>query len=121
MGLNTIGIIGAGQMGAGIAQVAAQSGLNILLNDISDEMVARGRQGIERSLERMMQRGRVKLDEGDRIMRRIEVTTSLDDLAATDFVITSNAIGEQFARCAAEAANPYNALQPFTTNAPCNP
>jgi 3-hydroxybutyryl-CoA dehydrogenase len=87
MGLNTIGIIGAGQMGAGIAQVAAQSGLNILLNDISDEMVARGRQGIERGLERMMQRGRVKLDEGDRIMRRIEVTTSLDDLAATDFVI----------------------------------
>jgi len=87
MGLNTIGIIGAGQMGAGIAQVAAQSGLNILLNDISDEMVARGRQGIERSLERMMQRGRVKLDDGDRIMRRIEVTTSLDDLAATDFVI----------------------------------
>jgi len=87
MGLNTIGIIGAGQMGAGIAQVAAQSGLNILLNDISDEMVERGRQGIERSLERMMQRGRVKLDEGDRIMRRIEVTTSLDDLAATDFVI----------------------------------
>jgi len=87
MGLNTIGIIGAGQMGAGIAQVAAQSGLNILLNDISDEMVERGRQGIERSLERMMQRGRVKLDEGDRIMRRIEITTSLDDLAATDFVI----------------------------------
>jgi 3-hydroxybutyryl-CoA dehydrogenase len=87
MGLNTIGVIGAGQMGAGIAQVAAQSGLNILLNDISDEMVERGRQGIERSLERMMQRGRVKLDEGDRIMRRIEITTSLDDLAATDFVI----------------------------------
>jgi len=87
MGLSTIGIIGAGQMGAGIAQVAAQSGLKILLNDISDEMVARGRQGIERSLDRMIQRGRVKLDERDRIMRRIEVTTSLDDLAATDFVI----------------------------------
>jgi 3-hydroxybutyryl-CoA dehydrogenase len=87
MGLSTIGIIGAGQMGAGIAQVAAQSGLNILLNDISDEMVARGRQGIERSLDRMIQRGRIKLDERDRIMRRIELTTSLDDLAATDFVI----------------------------------
>ena len=87
MGLSTIGIIGAGQMGAGIAQVAAQSGLNILLNDISDEMVARGRLGVERSLDRMIQRGRVKLDERDRIMRRIEVTTSLEDLAATDFVI----------------------------------
>jgi len=87
MGLNTLGIIGAGQMGAGIAQVAAQSGLNILLNDISDELVARGRQGIERSLERMIQRGRVRPDERDRIIRRIEITTNLGDLAATDFVI----------------------------------
>src|SRR6516165_6020368 len=87
MGLSTIGIIGAGQMGAGIAQVAAQSGLNILLNDISDEMIARGKQGIERSLDRMIQRGRVKRDETARIMRRTEVTTSLDDLAASDFVI----------------------------------
>jgi 3-hydroxybutyryl-CoA dehydrogenase len=87
MGLSTIGIIGAGQMGAGIAQVAAQSGLNILLNDISDEMVRRGRQSLERSLDRMIQRARLKLDDRDRIMRRIEITASLDDLAATDFVI----------------------------------
>jgi 3-hydroxybutyryl-CoA dehydrogenase len=87
MGLNTLGIIGAGQMGAGIAQVAAQSGLDIILNDIADEMVARGRQGIERSLDRMIQRGRLKLDERDRILRRIELTTSLDGLAPSDFVI----------------------------------
>jgi 3-hydroxybutyryl-CoA dehydrogenase len=87
MGLSTIGIIGAGQMGAGIAQVAAQAGLNILLNDISDEMVARGKQGIERSLDRMIQRGRVKPEERDRVMRRIAVTVSLEDLATTDFVI----------------------------------
>src|SRR5690349_14976542 len=87
MGLSKLGIIGAGQMGAGIAQVAAQSGLNIVLNDISDELVARGQQTIERSLDRMVQRGRVKLDEGNRIMRRIEVTTNLGDLAGTDFVI----------------------------------
>src|SRR5581483_9070110 len=87
MGLSTIGIIGAGQMGAGIAQIAAQAGLDILLNDVSDELVARGRRGIERSLDRLIQRGRVKADEGDRIMRRITATTTLDDLAATDFVI----------------------------------
>jgi len=74
-------------MGAGIAQVAAQSGLSILLNDISDEVVTRGRQGIERSLDRMIQRGRVKPDDRDRIMRRIETTANLEDLAATDFVI----------------------------------
>jgi len=87
MGLNTLGIIGAGQMGSGIAQVAAQSGLSIILNDISDEMVARGTQIIERSLDRMVQRSRIKLDDRDRIMRRIEVTTNLADLAATDFVL----------------------------------
>jgi 3-hydroxybutyryl-CoA dehydrogenase len=87
MGLNTLGIIGAGQMGSGIAQVAAQSGLSIILNDVSDELVARGTQIIERSLDRMVQRGRIKLDQRDRIMRRIAVTTSLGDLAAADFVI----------------------------------
>lgn len=87
MGLNTLGIIGAGQMGAGIAQVAAQSGLNILLNDISEEMVARGKQGIERSVDRMIQRGRIDPGERDRIIRRVEVTTNLADLGATDFVI----------------------------------
>ena len=87
MGLNTLGIIGAGQMGSGIAQVAAQSGLNVILNDISDEMVARGAQTIQRSIDRMVQRGRVKLEDSDHIMRRIEVTTNLGDLAGTDFVI----------------------------------
>ena len=94
MGLSTIGIIGAGQMGSGIAQVAAQAGLKIVLTDISDEMVERGREGIERSLDRMIQRGRVKLDERDRVMRRIEVTSSLEDLAAADFVIEAVAENE---------------------------
>ena len=94
MGLSTIGIIGAGQMGSGIAQVAAQAGLKIVLTDISDEMVERGREGIERSLDRMIQRGRVKLDERDRLMRRIEVTSSLEDLAAADFVIEAVAENE---------------------------
>jgi 3-hydroxybutyryl-CoA dehydrogenase len=87
MALNTIGIVGAGQMGAGIAQVAAQSGFNIVLNDVSEEMIVHGRQGIERSLDRMVQRGRLKLDERDRIVRRIEFSSNLEDLAATDFVI----------------------------------
>jgi hypothetical protein len=42
-------------------------------------------------------------------------------IAATDFEITSKSVDEQFARCAMQAANPYNALPPFTTIAPCNP
>jgi 3-hydroxybutyryl-CoA dehydrogenase len=87
MAVSTIGIIGAGQMGAGIAQVAAQAGLTIVLNDVSDEMLSRGLLGIERNLDRMIQRGRFKPDERDRVLRHIEITTNLDQLATSDFVV----------------------------------
>jgi len=87
MSVSTIGIIGAGQMGAGVAQVAAQAGLNVMLNDISDEMCQRGHDLVERNLDRMIQRGRFKPEERDRIMRRVETTTSVDDLGACDFVL----------------------------------
>ncbi|HKV54837.1 MAG TPA: 3-hydroxybutyryl-CoA dehydrogenase [Candidatus Binataceae bacterium] len=87
MGVSRVGIIGSGQMGAGVAQVAAQAGLEVLLNDISDDLITRGLQGIERNLDRMIQRGRFKPDERDRVIRRIEGTTKLDDLRAVDFVL----------------------------------
>ena len=72
MSVSTIGIIGAGQMGAGVAQVAAQAGVNVMLNDISEELCQRGREMVERNLDRMIQRGRFKPEERDGIMRRIE-------------------------------------------------
>ena len=87
MGVSTIGIVGAGQMGAGIAQVAAQAGLGIVLNDVSEQAVAHGIEGIERNLDRMIQRGRLKLDDRDRLVQRIAPTTSLEDMASTDFVV----------------------------------
>jgi 3-hydroxybutyryl-CoA dehydrogenase len=87
MGVNTIGVIGAGQMGAGVAQVAAQAGLKVVLNDVSEDLVFKGVQGIERNLDRMVQRGRFKADERDRVMRRIETSSRLDDLGQTEFVI----------------------------------
>jgi 3-hydroxybutyryl-CoA dehydrogenase len=87
MGVSTIGIVGAGQMGAGIAQVAAQAGLSIVLNDVSEQAVTHGIDGIERNLDRMIQRGRLKLDDRDRLVQRIAPTTSLEDMASTDFVV----------------------------------
>src|SRR5258708_3375219 len=87
MGVSTIGVIGAGQMGVGVAQVAAQAGLNVVLNDVSEALCLRGLQGLERSLDRMIQRGRFKPEERDRIIRRIETSGSLDDLRGVDFVI----------------------------------
>jgi len=74
-------------MGAGVAQVAAQAGVNILLNDVSEEMCRRGLETVERNLDRMVQRGRLKLEERDRLLRRIEITHRLEDLASADFVL----------------------------------
>lgn len=87
MAIGTIGIIGAGQMGAGVAQVAAQAGLKVTLNDVSEELCQRGRETVERNLDRLIQRGRFKPEERDRIMRRVETTSRLEDLRACDFVI----------------------------------
>ncbi len=87
MSVSTVGVIGAGQMGGGVAQVAAQAGVNVVLNDVSEEYVKRGFAAIERNLDRMIQRGRFKPDERDRILRRIEITAKLEELRHTDFVI----------------------------------
>jgi len=87
MSIGTVGVIGAGQMGAGVAQVAAQAGVKVLLNDISEDFVARGRETVARNLDRMIQRGRFKPEERDNIMRRIDTTATLEDLKETDFVI----------------------------------
>jgi 3-hydroxybutyryl-CoA dehydrogenase len=87
MSLQQIGVIGAGQMGAGIAQVAAQAGLAVVMHDIALEMCQRGVDSIARNLDRMIERGRFKPEERDRVMRRVETTTKLEDLAKVPFVI----------------------------------
>ncbi len=87
MSIGTVGVIGAGQMGAGVAQVAAQSGVKVLLTDISEDYVVRGRETVARNLDRLIQRGRFKPEERDGILRRIDTTATLEDLRDTDFVI----------------------------------
>jgi len=87
MAVRTIGVIGAGQMGAGIAQVAAQAGLDVILNDLSRDLVARGVNGISRNLDRMIERGRFKPEERDKVLRRIEPSAKIDDFVRADFVV----------------------------------
>ncbi|HUA35466.1 MAG TPA: 3-hydroxybutyryl-CoA dehydrogenase [Candidatus Binataceae bacterium] len=87
MAVRTLGVIGAGQMGAGIAQVAAQAGLEVILNDVSQELVDRGIRGIGRNLDRMIERGRFQPDERDRVLRRVRGSANLEDLASADFVV----------------------------------
>jgi 3-hydroxybutyryl-CoA dehydrogenase len=87
MAVSTVGVVGAGQMGSGIAQVTAQAGVRVVMNDVSQEMCSHGLDGIGRNLDRMVQRGRFKPEERDRVIARIETTTNLEDLACADFVI----------------------------------
>jgi 3-hydroxybutyryl-CoA dehydrogenase len=87
MSIRQIGVIGAGQMGAGIAQVAAQAEISVLMHDIAPEMCKRGVDSISRNLNRMIERGRFKPEDRDRVMRRVETTNKLEDLAGVDFVI----------------------------------
>lgn len=87
MEIETLGVVGAGQMGSGIAQVAAACGLSVVMNDISDEFVERGFSAIEKSLGRMVKKGKITGEEQRAILGRIEGSTSLEDMIRTDFVV----------------------------------
>jgi 3-hydroxybutyryl-CoA dehydrogenase len=87
MSVSTVGVIGAGQMGAGVAQVAAQAGVKVLLNDVDESLCIKGLRNLEHNLDRMIQRGRFKPAERDAIIRRIDTSGNLEDLRNADFVI----------------------------------
>ena len=87
MEITTFGVIGAGQMGNGIAQVAAASGLQVLMSDIKEEFTAKGVAAITRNLNRSVEKGKLEAADRDKIIARIKTTTSLQDMAAADFVV----------------------------------
>jgi 3-hydroxybutyryl-CoA dehydrogenase len=83
----TVGVIGAGLMGSGIAQVAAQAGWQVVLRDVSDEALARGIGGIETSIRRFVDKGRLTQDEADAALARITTTTTLDAVGDANIVV----------------------------------
>lgn len=87
MEVKTFGVIGAGQMGSGIAQVAAASGLNVMINDIKQEFVDKGLAGIAKNLQRSVDKGKMAAEEKDRTLARIKTSIDLKDMAAADFVV----------------------------------
>jgi len=82
-----IAVLGAGQMGHGIAQVAAQAGYTVLLRDVKQEFVDRGLDGIRRNLARAVSKGRMEQAAMDETLARVSGTTELKDLAESDLVI----------------------------------
>ncbi len=87
MEIKALGVVGAGQMGAGIAQVASASGLSVIMSDIQDEFLERGFAAIEKSLGRMVKKEKISEEDQQAILGRIEGTTSIDDMAQADFVV----------------------------------
>lgn len=83
----TIGILGAGQMGHGIAQVAAQAGFTVILRDVEQAFVDRGLDGIKRNLERALSKGKITEADRDAALGRVTGTTELKALADCDVVI----------------------------------
>ena len=87
MEIKKIGVVGAGIMGSGIAQVAAQIGCDVVMRDIETRFVEGGIKKIERFLSRGVEKGKVDAREKDTIMGRIKGTLDMADLKDVDFVI----------------------------------
>ncbi len=87
MEIKTFGVIGAGQMGNGIAQVAAMSGLDVIMNDIKDEFVQRGLATISKFFDRGIEKGKLTADQKKAVLGRIKPSTDLADMAQADFVV----------------------------------
>jgi 3-hydroxybutyryl-CoA dehydrogenase len=93
--IKRIGVIGAGQMGHGIAQVAAVNGYGVVLSDISEDALEAGVASIEKSLNRFVSKEKMSADERDDALARIETTTSTEQVAQADLVVEAATENEQ--------------------------
>jgi 3-hydroxybutyryl-CoA dehydrogenase len=85
--LRRIGVIGAGQMGAGIAHVCALAGLDVVITDVSEEALQRGREAIDRNLSRQVARGKIREDDKDAALNRMQMGLDYGLFADCDMVI----------------------------------
>jgi len=87
MEIRKVGVLGCGLMGAGIAQVAASAGFEVVVKEVSDEFIDKGFAGIEKSLAKFAEKGTITAEQQKGIRARLTGTTSFDDLADCDIII----------------------------------
>lgn len=85
--IKTVGVLGCGLMGSGIAQVCAAAGYRTIVREVSPDLIVRGRKGLQGSLEKAIERGKMKPEERDAILSRLAFTTDVADLAGADVVV----------------------------------
>ena len=87
MAIKTVGVIGAGQMGNGIAHVLSQAGYTVLLNDVSQDSLSRAMKRVRKNMDRQLRSGKISAEEIDAAMGRIKTTLDLAELGASDLII----------------------------------
>jgi len=93
MAIKKIGIVGAGTMGTGIAQVSAASGFDVILNDVGEEFLQRSLKTMDKSLSKLAEKGKIEEDK-EKILARVKTTINISDLKESDFVV--EAVFEDF-------------------------
>jgi len=87
MQIKKVGVLGCGLMGSGIAQIAAQAGYDTVVREVEQKFLDKGLAGIDKSLGKFVEKGKMQASDKDACMARLKGTTSLDDLADCDIVI----------------------------------
>jgi 3-hydroxybutyryl-CoA dehydrogenase len=87
MSIEKVGVVGCGLMGAGIAQVAAHSGCDVIVREVSPELVEKGLKNIEKNLARLVEKGTLTAADRDAVRGRLRGTTKLEDLADRDLIV----------------------------------
>jgi 3-hydroxybutyryl-CoA dehydrogenase len=102
--MDMIGVIGAGQMGSGIAQTVAQHGMKVLLSDVDLAAAERGKAGIDKALTRLVGRGKLEAGEAKATLARIEPVADLAPMARASFIIEAATENESIKRAIFENA-----------------
>jgi len=87
MTISTIGVLGAGQMGGGIAQISLMSGFTVILNDVSEAVLAKSKSGIEKGLDILVRKEKFSAQDKERMLAGLSTRTSLAEFAACDIVV----------------------------------
>ena len=112
MDIRTVGIVGAGQMGNGIAHVFALAGYDVLLNDISEDSLKKALATIEKNLDRQVSRGKIPAEQKTAALGRIRTTLKLADIGPTDLIIEAATERETVKQAIFEDLAPH--LKPHT-------
>lgn len=116
MDIRTVGIVGAGQMGTGIAHVFALAGYDVLVNDVSAETLARAMAQIDRNIDRQVNRGKVTAEAKAAALARIRSTVTLADLGPMDLIIEAATEKEEIKQAIFAGLAPHLAPQTILTS-----